>query len=98
MGNLIIGSFRKGVTPLKDESERQKIFLEVALRVRTREDFDSNVGPVKYAASRRDKVVVMTFPVFNEILFVSTEPNVEIDPMARKIPKICEIQSESENE
>ena len=33
MGNLICGDFRKGVTPLKEESERQKIFLEVALRV-----------------------------------------------------------------
>lgn len=91
MGNLIIGGFRNGVTPLKEESERQKIFLEVALRVRTREDFDNKVGPVKYAASRRDKVVMMTFPVLGEILFLSTEPDIEIDPMAKKILKIIEF-------
>lgn len=91
MGNLLIGGFRKGVTPLKDESERHKIFLEVALRVRTREDFDYNVGPVKYAASRRNRVVMMTFPLRNNILFVSMEPDIEIDTMAKKIIKICGI-------
>jgi len=91
MGNLLIGGFRKGVTPLKEESERHKIFLEVALRVRTREDFDPDVGPVKYAASRRTRVVMMTFPLMNKILFVSMEPDVEIDTMAKKIIKICGI-------
>jgi hypothetical protein len=91
MGNLLIGGFRKGVTPLKEESERHKIFLEVAIRVRTREDFDPDVGPVKYAASRRSRVVMMTFPLVNKILFVSIEPDVEIDTMAKKIIKICGI-------
>ena len=91
MGNLILGDFRKGVTPLKKELDRRKIFLEVALRVRTREDFDYNVGPVKYAASRRAKVVMMTFPVKDKILFVSTDPDVEIDTIAKKIIKICGI-------
>ena len=91
MGNLLIGGFRKGVTSLKEESERHKIFLEVALRVKTREDFDYNVGPVKYAASRRSKIVMMTFPLKNEILLVSSEPNVEIDTIAKKIIKICGI-------
>ena len=91
MGNLILGGFRKDVIPLKEESERRKIFLEVALRVKTREDFDYNVGPVIYAASRRAKVVMMTFPIKDMILFVSTEPEVEIDKMAKKIIKICKI-------
>ena len=91
MGNLLVGGFRKGVTPLKEESERHKIFLEVALRVKTREDFDYNVGPVKYAASRRSKIVMMTFPLKNKILLVSSEPDVEIDTMAKKIITICGI-------
>jgi len=91
MGNLLLGGFRKGVTPLKEESERHKIFLEVALRVKTREDFDPDVGPVKFAASRRSKVVMMSFPLRNNILFVSMEPDVELDTMAKKIIKICGI-------
>ncbi len=91
MGNLILGDFRNGVTPLKDESDRRKIFLELSLRVRTREDFDPGVGPVMYDASRRSKVVMMTFPVKDKILFVSADPAVEIDTLAKKIIKICGI-------
>jgi hypothetical protein len=91
MGNLLIGGFRKEVIPLKEESERHKIFLEVALRVRTREDFDSDVGPVKYAASRRSKIVMMTFPLRNKILLVSSEPDIEMDTMAKKIITTCGI-------
>ena len=91
MGNLLVGGFRKGINPLKEESERYKIFLEVALRVKTREDFDHDVGPVKCAASRRTRVVMMTFPLANKILFVSMEPDVEVDTIAKKIIKICGI-------
>lgn len=28
MGNLVVGNFKNGVAPLKDESERRKMFIE----------------------------------------------------------------------
>lgn len=59
--------------------------------MRTREDFDPNVGPVKYAASRRAKVIMMTFPIMGKILFVSIEPDVKIDAIAKKIIQISGI-------
>jgi hypothetical protein len=50
------------------------------------------LGPVRYAASRRDNVVMMTFPVLdNHVLFISAEPSVDIDKIAKKIMKICDI-------
>lgn len=55
MGNLMVGDFRKDVIPLKDESERKKMFMEAVLRVRTRQEFDYNMGSVEYAAARRKK-------------------------------------------
>ncbi|MGI9565696.1 MAG: DUF6659 family protein [Nitrosopumilus sp.] len=86
MGNLVAGGFREGVEPLKNESERKKMFMEAVLRVRTRQDFDPDLGPVKYAASRRDAVVMMTFPIKgNNVLFVSAEPSIEIENFANKI-------------
>jgi hypothetical protein len=92
MGNLVAGGFKKGVEPLKDESERKKMFIEAVLRVRTRQDFDDNLGPVRYAASRRDLVIMMTFPIANNhVLFISATPDVDIDKTAKKIMKICEF-------
>ena len=92
MGNLVVGGFKKGIEPLKDEVERKKMFMEAVLRVRTRQDFDDNLGPVRYAASRRDAVVMMTFPVLNDhVLLISTEPHVDIDKTANKIMTLCEF-------
>ena len=93
MGNLTVGSFRDNVKPLKNEDERKKMFLEAVLRIRTRQDFDDNLGPVSYAAARRKKVVTLTFSLDEMVLFVSAEPDVDIDKTARKIMNICSIES-----
>lgn len=65
--------------------------VESVLRVRTREEFDDNLGPVKYAAARRAKVVMMTFPIGRFVLLISAEPNVDIDKTAKKIIRIWGI-------
>ena len=88
MGNQITGSFRKDVTPLKNEEERKKMFIEAVLRIRTRQDFDDNLGAVEYAAARRTNVVTLTFLVDGMVLFVSAEPDVDIDQTARKIQNL----------
>ena len=85
MGNLIVGDFKPGISPLKDEYERKKMFVEAVLRIRTRQDFDDNLGPVEYAAARRKNVVTMTVPFEDKVLFVAAEPDVDIDKTARKI-------------
>ena len=85
MGNLIVGDFKPGLSPLKDESERNKMFVEAVLRIRTRQDFDDNLGPVEYAAARRKNVVTMNVPFKNNVLFVAAEPDIDIDKTARKI-------------
>ena len=85
MGNLIVGEFKTGLSPMKDESERKKMFIEAVLRIRTRQDFDDRLGPVEYASARRKNVVTMTIPFENKVLFVSAEPDADIDKTARKI-------------
>ena len=85
MGNLLAGKFKTGIEPLKDDSDRKKMFIEAVLRIRTRQEFDANLGPVKFAAARREKVVTLTFLVENTVLFVSANTNINIDETAEKI-------------
>ncbi len=92
MGKLIAGGFKKGIIPLEDDSERQKLYMELALRVATRREFDSSIGRVKYSASRREKAVVMSFPLKNCILMVVAEPHVNIDRLAYRIIKKLDQQ------
>ncbi len=90
MGNLVAGKFKEGIEPLKDDDERKKMFIEAVLRIRTRQEFDENLGPVKYAAARREKVVTMTFLIGKTVLFISANPDIKIDDTAEKILKIID--------
>lgn len=85
MGNLVAGGFRADVEPLKDDAERKKMFIEAVIRIRTRQEFDANLGPVFYAAARRKNVITMTVPFEKNVLFLSLETNINIDEMGQKI-------------
>ena len=87
-GNLLKGRFREDVIPFENDEEQQQIFRELALRISTRKKFDYSMGPVKYSASRREKLVMMSFPLKNMILLITAEPNVNIDRLAYKIIQI----------
>ncbi|HXG14352.1 MAG TPA: DUF6659 family protein [Candidatus Nitrosotenuis sp.] len=90
-GRLVAGGFKEGITPLEDVAERQKMYMELALRVSMRKEFDYSLGPVKYSASRREKAVMMSFPLGNNVLLVSANPDVDIDKTAKKIMKAAGI-------
>ncbi|HUT06268.1 MAG TPA: DUF6659 family protein [Nitrosopumilaceae archaeon] len=91
MGNLLAGGFKEGVRPLHDESERRKMYIETVLRVKLNKEFDYDLGKIEYSASRRKRVNTYTFELNGHALFVSSEPNVDIEKTALKIIKICGI-------
>ena len=84
-GELIVGDMRKGVIPFENDARRQKMFQELAHRVANRAGFDANLGRVKYSSSRREKVVMMSFPLGKYIILVIAEPSVNIDRLGWKI-------------
>lgn len=88
MGKFVAGGFRKGIEPLVEDAAMQKMYLELALRVSMRREFDYCLGPVKYTVSRREKTTVISFPLDSNILLVSAEPFIQIDTMTNKIMKI----------
>ena len=87
-GNLIESQFREGIIPFENDEEQRQIFRELALRISTRKKFDYSMGAVKYSASRREKLVMMSFPLKNSILLITAEPHVNIDRLAYKIIQI----------
>jgi len=89
MGRLVAGGFKEGIIPLEDEADRQKMYMELALRVSMRMEFDYSLGPVKYSSSRREKAVMMSFPINNNVLMISAETTVDIEQLAKKIMKVC---------
>jgi hypothetical protein len=91
MGHLVAGGMKKGMNPLEDDADMRKLYMELILRVSTRQEFDQSLGEVEYSASRRKKAVVMSFPIDNKVLLVSANTDVDIDATAKKIKKIAGI-------
>jgi len=91
MGHLVAGGMKKGMKPLEDDADMRKLYMELILRVSTRQEFDQSLGEVEYSASRRKKAVVMSFPIDNKVLLVSANTDVDIDATAKKIKKIAGI-------
>ena len=91
MGNLIAGGYKQGITPLHDESQRRMMYIDAVLRTKTQQDYDSDLGQMEYSVSRRRKVIVFTFEIDDQVLFISTEPTIDIEKTAQKIMSICKI-------
>ena len=91
MGHLVAGGMKKGLKPLEDDADMRKLYMELILRVSTRQEFDQTLGVVNYSASRREKAVVLSFPIGNKVLLISANANVNIDETAKKIKKIAGI-------
>jgi hypothetical protein len=82
---------KKGLKALEDDADMRKLYMELILRVSTRQEFDKTLGEVRYSASRRSKTVVLSFPIDNKVLLVSANPDVSIDDTAKKVMKIAGI-------
>ncbi len=89
-GRLIAGGMAKGKQPLEDAKKDEMLYLELALRVRMRQEFDAELGAVRFAMSYRDKVIVMSFPMGKEILLVSGEKNLDFGKFPFSVLKIIE--------
>jgi len=88
-GHLVAGGMKKGLPSLEDTKQDEMMFMELALRVRMRHEFDKEFGAVQFSLSYRDKVIIMSFPLSNDdTLLASGETEVDF----REIPfKILDI-------
>lgn len=88
-GHLIAGGMKKGLMSLEAQKQDEMMFMELALRVRMRREFDSEFGEVHFSMSYRDKVIVMSFPLANDdVLLVSSEKDLDFGKIPFKILKI----------
>jgi len=89
LGHLVAGGMKKGITSLESQKQDEMMFMELALRVRMRHEFDEEFGEVHFSMSYRDKVIVMSFPLANDdVLLVSSEKEADFGKNAFKILKL----------
>ena len=89
-GRLIAGGMVSSKKTLENEKKDEMLFMELALRVKMRSEFNDDLGKVKFSMSLREKLIVMSFPIKNDILMVSKEKKTRFEETASKILKLVE--------
>ena len=89
-GRLIAGGMIPSKKRLGDRKRDEMLYMELALRVKMRSEFDDDLGKVKFAMSFREKLIVMSFPMKNNILMVSMERKTQFEKIAFGILKLIE--------
>jgi len=88
-GRLVAGGMKEGIEPLESTKDNEMIFMELALRVKMRKEFDKQLGPVNFAMALREKGLAMSFPIkYDDILYVFAEPDSNYAEIPSKIIKI----------
>ena len=87
-GKLVAGGMREGVKALEDSKKDEMLFMELSLRVRMRHEFDEEFGPVEFSLSYRGKIILMSFPIGPNVLFVSSEKQLDLNKIPLKILEI----------
>ena len=89
-GRLIAGGMISSKKRLGDRKRDEMLYMELALRVKMRREFDDDLGSVKFSMSFREKLIVMSFPMKNDILMVSMERKTQFEKIAFSILKLIE--------
>jgi hypothetical protein len=99
-GNKIAGGFTEGVSPYEGDEKNLHDFYKFAVDISLRTDHLSNsLGNLNYIASRRDKVILISFPfpISSNILLISAEPGLDIENLALDVVKIFSSESLAED-
>lgn len=88
-GHLIAGGMKEGLLSLEAQKQDEMMFMELALRVRMRHEFDNEFGEVHFSMSYREKVIVMSFPLTNDdVILVSCEKDADFGKIPFNVLKI----------
>ena len=94
-GRLIAGGMVTKVQSLEDEKKDEMLYMELALRVKMRQEFDADFGHVHFSLSYREKLIVMSFPMGKDVLLVSMDKRKSFDEIPFKIVKLGQKSTSS---
>ena len=87
-GRLVAGGMKENVEPLESEKDDEMIFMELALRVKMRKEFDKQLGPVNFAMASRERALAISVIINDDILYVVAEPDSDYGVLPKKILEI----------
>jgi len=74
-GRTIAGGMRKGIPSLEPQSEDLRLMANITIQLSTDKTWDKYFGRTQFTFIKREKVNILTFPLGNKLMLVSTEPD-----------------------
>src|SRR3989454_12675160 len=87
-GRLFAGGMKEGVKSLEETRDAEMLYMQLVVRATMRREFDRVLGPVEFALSYRENVIIMSFPMMDHVLVLSTEKEIDILEIPFKVLKI----------
>ena len=87
-GRLVAGGMKENVEPLENKKDDERIFMELALRVKMRKEFDKQLGPVNFALASRERALAISVVINDDILYVVANPDADYGTLPKKILEI----------
>src|ERR687893_2428119 len=87
-GEVIEGGFKQGVEPLLNGTDEQHMYIHSLSNLTMLQSYSDRLGMVRYSLTEHEKVTLMTFPLGDGILCLSTMPKANIDKIRDKVMKV----------
>ena len=88
MGNVVSERFRDDVLPFENETKRRMFYMQMVLEISMRREFDSDLGDINYTASSRNKALIITVPIDDKIILVSSSPDASTEKIVKRINEV----------
>ena len=84
MGRLVAGGFKAGTKSFIDDKQSRILYMQMTLELTMRKEFDDTLGPIKWIASRRKNVMMISIPLNRHLLLLSTDPVAKVGDISKK--------------
>jgi hypothetical protein len=71
-GEVIEGGFQQGVKPLLNGTDEQQMYIQSLSNMTALKQYNDRLGRVRYSITEHEKVTLLTFPLNDGILCIST--------------------------
>ena len=95
MGNLIAGGLSNRVDWIETDEKRRILYMQMALEISMRKDFDDTLGEINYVSTNRKNIMMITIPLNNNILLISAKRTAFVEEIIAKAHVLGFFKSEA---
>jgi len=92
-GRIIAGGMRKGISSLEPASEDLRLMANLTIQIGTDKTWDQYFGKIQYIFVKREKVSMLIFGVGNNLMLITTQPDVDLEQIAQIRDMVITIYS-----